>query len=93
MDRRTTDSLTDSTLNLYLHQPTRIFFEKESEDKTAYKGFTYKDDRFQVGGEMKVKSIAADDDDAPEVVVPFKKKKFGGNIRKKTRKTAAVYRC
>jgi len=63
------------------------FFEKETNDKTNYKGFTYKDDRFQVGGEAKPpsKSLVNDDDDGdnPEKIIPFKKKKFGGNIRKK----------
>ena len=62
------------------------FFEKETNDKTNYKGFTYKDDRFQVGGEAKpppTKSHDDDDGDNPEKIIPFKKKKFGGNIRKK----------
>lgn len=56
------------------------FFEKQRNESTEYKGFTYKDERFQVGGEAKLKKITSDFN---EDVVPFKKKKFGGNIRKK----------
>ena len=40
-----------------------------------------------MGGEAKPpsKSLVNDDDDGdnPEKIIPFKKKKFGGNIRKK----------
>ena len=74
-----------NSIGFQLPEFADAFFEKETNDKTNYKGFTYKDDRFQVGGEAKPPpSKSLDDDgDNPEKIIPFKKKKFGGSIRKK----------
>lgn len=58
------------------------FHEQEAADPGIYKGFTYKDDKFQVGGEAKPELIS-DDAQANAAPVAFKKKKFGGNVRRK----------
>ena len=38
-------------------QNADAFFEDQAADTTNYKGFTYKDDRFKVGGEAKAPII------------------------------------
>lgn len=57
------------------------FFENEAQDKEKYKGFTHKDDRFKVGGEAKI-SKPIDEESSGEPVV-MKKRKFGGQVRKR----------
>jgi len=61
------------------------FFENEAQDKEKYKGFTHKDDRFKVGGEAKLTKPIGDDDNDGQNNQPviMKKKKFGGQVRKR----------
>jgi len=58
------------------------FYEEEANDKEKYKGFTFKEDRFQVGGEKQAEVISVSEEKTEPV--PFKKKKFGGNTRQRT---------
>jgi len=57
------------------------YYEEEANDKEKYKGFTFKDDKFQVGGEKQAEVISVSESSEP---VPFKKKKFGGKTRQRT---------
>lgn len=57
------------------------FYEDVAEDVNVYKGFTYKDDKFQVGTEATVAELS--DDAQTSEPVSFKRKKFSGNTRRK----------
>jgi len=82
------ETKTEFDNDLGLPEFADAFFENEAQDKEKYKGFTHKDDRFQVGGEAKLtKPIGNDDDDdndqGDNKPVIMKKKKFGGQVRKR----------
>ena len=70
--------------NFQLPEFADAFFENEAQDREKYKGFTHKDDRFKVGGEAKLtKPIGDDEDGQNNQPVIMKKKKFGGQVRKR----------
>ena len=71
------------------------FYEAEANDKEKYKGFTFKEDRFQIGDEKQAEVISIEE--LSEVKsslklifksffkpVAFKQKKFGGKTRQRT---------
>jgi len=57
------------------------FYEEEANDKEKYKGFTFKEDRFQIGDEKQAEVISIEESSEP---VAFKKKTFGGKTRQRT---------
>ena len=60
------------------------FFEKDRTEQNSYKGFTHRDDKFTVGGEAKItRPVGGDDDEPTGEPVIMKKKKFGGQARKR----------
>lgn len=56
------------------------FYEEDANDHDRYKGFTYKDDKFQIGDEKEVVIVHEGASSEP---IPFKKKKFAGKPRQR----------
>ena len=70
------------TIIIKLPDTADAFYENEANNQDLYKGFTVKDERFEVGKEAALPCVG-EDDSSSSGAIPFKRKKFSGNTRRK----------
>merc|ERR1712130_58701 len=78
--RKQEEVKTEFKNDLGLPDTADAFYENEANDQDLYKGFTVRDARFEVGKEASVSCVGEGDSSS---AVPFKRKKFSGNTRRK----------